>query len=124
MSLCFGGALLSCQLHWQFGLSPIQQEKRRDLCGIMFACTNRKKDARERFWSAVDETNTTGKLHHQILNHSIASLNQPISLRNRFRADRVNPAAARQTLKQFWWPLGRPQSVFGGRYRDSRVFLE
>ncbi|GFN75165.1 hypothetical protein PoB_000167100 [Plakobranchus ocellatus] len=35
----------------------------------------------------------------------------------------VNPAAARQTLKQFWRPPGRLQSVFGGRYRDSRVFL-
>ncbi|GFN82414.1 hypothetical protein PoB_000892000 [Plakobranchus ocellatus] len=48
---------------------------------IMFACTNRKKDARKRFWSAVDERSITGKLHHQVLNHSIASLNQPISLR-------------------------------------------
>ncbi|GFO10502.1 hypothetical protein PoB_003700700 [Plakobranchus ocellatus] len=35
----------------------------------------------------------------------------------------VNPAAARQTLKQIWRPPGRLQSVFGGRYRDSRVFL-
>ncbi|GFO34024.1 hypothetical protein PoB_006052900 [Plakobranchus ocellatus] len=35
----------------------------------------------------------------------------------------VNPATARQTLKQFWRPPGKPQSVFGGRYRDSRVFL-
>ncbi|GFN85520.1 hypothetical protein PoB_001202600 [Plakobranchus ocellatus] len=28
-----------------------------------------------------------------------------------------------KTLKQFWRPPGRLQSVFGGRYRDSRVFL-
>ncbi|GFO38139.1 hypothetical protein PoB_006464400 [Plakobranchus ocellatus] len=53
----------------------------------------------------------------------ITSLNQPISLRSRFRVDIVNPAAAKQTLKQFWRPPGRLQSVFGGRYRDSRVFL-
>ncbi|GFO00755.1 hypothetical protein PoB_002726000 [Plakobranchus ocellatus] len=42
---------------------------------------------------------------------------------SRFRVSRVNPAAARQTLKQFWRPPGRLKSVFGGRYRDSRVFL-
>ncbi|GFO19076.1 hypothetical protein PoB_004558100 [Plakobranchus ocellatus] len=35
----------------------------------------------------------------------------------------VNPVAARQTLKQSWRPPGRLQSIFGGRYRDSRVFL-
>ncbi|GFN87526.1 hypothetical protein PoB_001403200 [Plakobranchus ocellatus] len=37
---------------------------------------------------------------------------------------RVNPAAAKQTLKQFWRPPGKLQGVFGGHYRDSRVFLE
>ncbi|GFO14722.1 hypothetical protein PoB_004122700 [Plakobranchus ocellatus] len=40
-----------------------------------------------------------------------------------FRVDRANPAAARQTLKHFWRPRGRLQSVNGGRHRDSRVFL-
>ncbi|GFO25258.1 hypothetical protein PoB_005176300 [Plakobranchus ocellatus] len=84
----------------------------------MFAFTNRKKDVQERFWPVVDERSITGKRHHQVLNHSIASLNQPISLR-----DRVNPAAARQTLKYFWRPPDRLQSVFGSRHRDSRVFL-
>ncbi|GFO01667.1 hypothetical protein PoB_002817200 [Plakobranchus ocellatus] len=42
---------------------------------------------------------------------------------SRFRVDRVNPAAARQTLKKFWWPPGRLHSIFGGRYSDPRVFL-
>ncbi|GFO25981.1 hypothetical protein PoB_005248600 [Plakobranchus ocellatus] len=73
----------------------------------MFACTNRKKDARERFWPAVDERSISGKLHHQ----------------SRFRVDRVNPAAAKQTLKYIWRSPGRSQRVFGGRYRDFRVFL-
>ncbi|GFN83664.1 hypothetical protein PoB_001017000 [Plakobranchus ocellatus] len=45
------------------------------------------------------------------------------SLQSRFRVDRVNPAAARQTLKHFWRPPGRLHSAFGGRYRDSRVLL-
>ncbi|GFO03809.1 hypothetical protein PoB_003031400 [Plakobranchus ocellatus] len=42
---------------------------------------------------------------------------------SRFRVDRVNPAAARQTLKKPWRPPGRLHSAFGGRHRDSRVFL-
>ncbi|GFN76033.1 hypothetical protein PoB_000253900 [Plakobranchus ocellatus] len=46
-----------------------------------------------------------------------------LSHTSRFRVDRVNLAAARQTPKHFWRPPGRPQSVCGGRYRDSRVFL-
>ncbi|GFN88514.1 hypothetical protein PoB_001502000 [Plakobranchus ocellatus] len=41
----------------------------------------------------------------------------------RFRVDRVNLAAARQTHKYFWRPPCRLQSVFGGRHTDSRVFL-
>ncbi|GFN95258.1 hypothetical protein PoB_002176400 [Plakobranchus ocellatus] len=46
-----------------------------------------------------------------------------IKTKSRFRVDRVNSATARQTLKQFWRPPSRLQIVFGGRYRDSRVFL-
>ncbi|GFO29537.1 hypothetical protein PoB_005604200 [Plakobranchus ocellatus] len=42
---------------------------------------------------------------------------------SRFRVDRVNLAAAKQTLRQLWRPPGRLQSVFGSRYRVSRVFL-
>ncbi|GFN94819.1 hypothetical protein PoB_002132500 [Plakobranchus ocellatus] len=42
---------------------------------------------------------------------------------SRFRVDRVNPAAARETLQNIWRPPGRLQGVFGGRYRGSRVFL-
>ncbi|GFN88489.1 hypothetical protein PoB_001499500 [Plakobranchus ocellatus] len=55
-------------------------EKRRDPCEIMFAFKMRKKDAWERFWPVVDERSITEKLHHQVLNRSIASLNQSISL--------------------------------------------
>ncbi|GFO03130.1 hypothetical protein PoB_002963500 [Plakobranchus ocellatus] len=81
----------------------------------MFAFTKRKKDAWERFGPVVDGKSITEKLHHQALNRSIASLNQPIN--------RVNLLAARQTLKYFWRPQGRLQSVFGGRKANSRVFL-
>ncbi|GFN78860.1 hypothetical protein PoB_000536600 [Plakobranchus ocellatus] len=42
---------------------------------------------------------------------------------SRLRVDRVNLAAARQTLKSFWWPPERLQNAFGSRHRDSRVFL-
>ncbi|GFO36596.1 hypothetical protein PoB_006310100 [Plakobranchus ocellatus] len=88
----------------------------------MFACTNRKKDARERFWPVVDERGITRKLHHQVLNHSIASINQPISLRlsspglesfsrrqsqsgGRQTDSKAVLAAARQTPECFWRPL-------------------
>ncbi|GFN91448.1 heat shock protein 75 kda, mitochondrial, partial [Plakobranchus ocellatus] len=50
----------------------------------------------------------------------IASL---LAEQSRFRVDRVNPAAARQTLKQSWRLPGRLQSAFGGHHRDTRVFL-
>ncbi|GFN87842.1 hypothetical protein PoB_001434800 [Plakobranchus ocellatus] len=54
-------------------------------------------------------------------------------LKSRFRVDRVNPAAARQTRKNFWRPPGRLQSDFGAAIEtlecfwrlhfDSRVYL-
>ncbi|GFO10375.1 hypothetical protein PoB_003688000 [Plakobranchus ocellatus] len=74
----------------------------------MFACTNRNKDAWERFWPAVDERSITRKLHHQVLNHSIASLNQPISLR-----------LSSPGLESF----SHRQRQSGGRQADSRAFL-
>ncbi|GFO39335.1 hypothetical protein PoB_006584000 [Plakobranchus ocellatus] len=42
---------------------------------------------------------------------------------SRFRVDRVNPAATRQTHKQFWRPPGRLQIALGAHHKDSRVFL-
>ncbi|GFN91959.1 hypothetical protein PoB_001846500 [Plakobranchus ocellatus] len=69
----------------------------------MFAFSKRKKYAWERFGPVVDERSIIEKLHHQVLNRSIASLNQP--------------------TESIWRPPGRLQSVFGGRDIDSRVFL-
>ncbi|GFO27920.1 hypothetical protein PoB_005442500 [Plakobranchus ocellatus] len=42
---------------------------------------------------------------------------------NRCIEQRVNPAAARQTLTDLWRPPGRLQGAFGGRLADSRLFL-
>ncbi|GFO02500.1 hypothetical protein PoB_002900500 [Plakobranchus ocellatus] len=68
--MCFGGEMLSCQLYLQFELSPIDKKN----AGIFVeSClfVQTAKGARERFWPVVE---------HQVLNLSIHSLSQPISL--------------------------------------------
>ncbi|GFN95076.1 hypothetical protein PoB_002158200 [Plakobranchus ocellatus] len=83
-------------------------------------------DAWERFWPVVDERRIIEEHHHQDLNRSIASFNQPISLGqsqsgSRQTDSKVILAAARQTPECFWRPLQRLQSVSGGRHFDSSL---
>ncbi|GFO40000.1 hypothetical protein PoB_006650500 [Plakobranchus ocellatus] len=59
---------------------------------------------------------------HQTTEHLLQSSPNRLALENS-TLEKVNLAAVRQTPKYSWRPPGRLQSVFGGRYRDSRVFL-
>ncbi|GFO43125.1 hypothetical protein PoB_006963000 [Plakobranchus ocellatus] len=78
----------------------------------MFVCTERKKDARERFWPVVDERSITEKLHHQLSSLGIESFSCKQSQFGGRQTDfKVLLAAANnclesaiEALKCFWQP--------------------
>ncbi|GFO15996.1 hypothetical protein PoB_004250100 [Plakobranchus ocellatus] len=101
--LWWGTAVLSTLL--AVGPSPTQYENRRNLGGIIFASTNRNKDAWERFWLAVDEP-------------FILSM-ELVQVQFQEYYDGRIPGITESIRR----PPGRLQRVLGGRYRDPRVFL-